>query len=110
MAQLHFSAINTEQEEVIRTICVLCFFFLATILAALVFEVMVYADTTRCSGVSHKELLLSHAGYGLLHRGRYPLPSGTTSLYTMTRSALDAGRETTVAVSIVADRTVKGQK
>ena len=105
-------------KEVIRTICVLCFFCLASILAGFnvgdfVFEVMVYADTTRCSGVSHKEFLLSHAGHGLLHQGRHPLPTGTTSLYTMARSVctslqtLDAGRETTVAVSTMADPTVE---
>ena len=108
-------------KEVIRTLCDLCLFFLTSILAAfnvgdLVFEVMVYADTTRCSWVSHKELPLSHAGCGLIHQGRYPVPSGTTNLYTITRSdctslqPLDAGRETTVAVSTMADPTVKGSK
>ena len=46
----------------------------------------------------------------------YPLPSGITSLYTVTRSGctslqlLDVGRETTVAVSTLADPTVKGPK
>ena len=76
--------------------------FLTYILAVfnvgdLVFEVLVCADTTRYSGVSHKEVPLSHASYGLVHQGRHSLPSGTTSLYTMTRSdctslePLDAG-------------------
>ena len=96
-------------------------FFLASILAGfnvgdLVFEVMVHADTTRCSGCRTRSFLLSHAGYGLLHQGRHPLSSCTMSLYTMAHSVctslqtLDAGRETTVAVSTIADPTVKGPK
>ena len=49
-------------------------------------------------------------------RGRFSLPSGTSRLYTMTRSdgtsfqPLDARGETTVAVSNMADPTVKGPK